>query len=120
LEYSQALLNFLLPEVFHSSDVFSEWFGSADASGDGQNEVVKKLHQVLGPFLLRRLKVDVEKSLPPKTETILFTGLSTMQKNLYKQILLRDIDTVNGTSAGRTAVLNIVMQLMHLQQFKML
>jgi SWI/SNF-related matrix-associated actin-dependent regulator of chromatin subfamily A member 5 len=51
--------------------------------------------------MLRRLKVDVEKSLPLKSETILFTGMSTMQKNLYRQILLRDIDTIN-TAAGMT------------------
>ena len=64
--------------------------------------------------MLRRLKADVEKSLPPKHETILYTGMSKMQKKLYKEILLRDIDTVQGTSGGgqgRTAVLNIVMQL---------
>jgi SWI/SNF-related matrix-associated actin-dependent regulator of chromatin subfamily A member 5 len=57
-------------------------------------------------------QVDVEKSLPPKSETILFTGMSVVQKALYKQILLRDIDTINGGANGsRTAVLNIVMQL---------
>lgn len=71
--------------------------------------------------MLRRLKADVEKSLLPKTETILFTGLSVMQKTLYRQILLRDIDQINGSMAaagsgsnsqgGRTAILNIVMQL---------
>jgi SWI/SNF-related matrix-associated actin-dependent regulator of chromatin subfamily A member 5 len=65
--------------------------------------------------MLRRLKLDVEKSLPPKSETILFTGMSSTQKNLYRQILLRDIDTVNGGGGGsggsRTAILNIVMQL---------
>ena len=65
--------------------------------------------------MLRRLKADVEKSLPPKHETILFTGMSSMQKKLYKEILLRDIDVVQGSEGkgnnGRTAVLNIVMQL---------
>jgi superfamily II DNA/RNA helicase len=65
--------------------------------------------------MLRRLKADVEKSLPPKSETILFVGMSAMQKKLYKDILMRDIDKLNGgegsSNAGRTAVLNIVMQL---------
>ena len=66
--------------------------------------------------MLRRLKSEVEKSLPPKNETILFTGMSTVQKNLYRQVLLRDIDTINGASqtnsnGSRTAILNIVMQL---------
>jgi SWI/SNF-related matrix-associated actin-dependent regulator of chromatin subfamily A member 5 len=70
------------------------------------------LHKVLRPFMLRRLKADVEKSLPPKQETILFTGLSEMQRELYKKILRREVDLVNGeTSSSRTALLNIVMQL---------
>jgi len=61
--------------------------------------------------MLRRLKVDVEKSLPPKHETILYTGMSSMQKKLYRDILIRDIDAIQGTSGSRTAILNIVMQL---------
>ena len=61
--------------------------------------------------MLRRLKVDVEKSLPPKHETILFTGMSSLQKKVYRDILMRDIDTLQGKGTGRTALLNIVMQL---------
>jgi SWI/SNF-related matrix-associated actin-dependent regulator of chromatin subfamily A member 5 len=61
--------------------------------------------------MLRRLKADVEKSLPPKHETILFTGLSAMQKKLYRDILMRDFEAIQGTSGSRTAILNIVMQL---------
>lgn len=61
--------------------------------------------------MLRRLKADVEKSLPPKHETILFTGMSAVQKKLYRDILIRDIEAVHGNSGSRTAILNIVMQL---------
>jgi SWI/SNF-related matrix-associated actin-dependent regulator of chromatin subfamily A member 5 len=61
--------------------------------------------------MLRRLKVDVEKSLLPKHETILFTGLSAMQKKLYRDLLMRDFEAIQGTSGSRTAILNIVMQL---------
>ena len=50
----------------------------------------------LRPFMLRRLKVDVEKSLPPKKETLLFVGLSKMQKELYKSILLNDMNAITG------------------------
>jgi hypothetical protein len=48
-------------------------------SKEGEAEVVQQLHKVLRPFLLRRLKSDVEKSLPPKKETILKIGMSEMQ-----------------------------------------
>ena len=39
-----------------------------------------QLHKILRPFLLRRLKSDVEKTLPPKTETKLLIGMSEMQQ----------------------------------------
>jgi SWI/SNF-related matrix-associated actin-dependent regulator of chromatin subfamily A member 5 len=107
-----ALLNFLLPDVFASSEQFDEWFNLDVDDTEAKQRIINQLHKILRPFMLRRLKLDVEKSLPPKSETILFTGMSTIQKNLYRQILLRDIDTVNGGNSGsRTAVLNIVMQL---------
>lgn len=109
-----ALLNFLLPEVFASSEQFDEWFNLDVGDNEMKERMISQLHKLLRPFMLRRLKADVEKSLPPKTETILFTGLSAMQKNLYRQILMRDIDTINSSSnsqQSRTAILNIVMQL---------
>ena len=111
-----ALLNFLVPDVFSSADQFDEWFNLDIEDGESKKELIGQLHKILRPFMLRRLKADVEKSLPPKHETILFTGMSAMQKKLYKEILLRDIDVVSGNEGskgqqGRTAVLNIVMQL---------
>lgn len=83
-----------------------------DLQGD-QQEVIEKLHTVLRPFLLRRLKADVERSLPPKKEIKLFVGLSEMQKVWYKKVLLRDIEAVNGGGGkgSRVRLLNIVMQL---------
>ena len=111
-----ALLNFLLPDVFESSEQFDDWFNLDVDDTEAKQRIIGQLHKLLRPFMLRRLKVDVEKSLPPKSETILFTGMSTIQKNLYRQVLLRDIDTINGASnnnsqGSRTAILNIVMQL---------
>lgn len=52
--------------------------------------------QVLRPFLLRRLKSDVEKGLPPKKETILKMGMTEMQKKYYAALLQKDIEAVNG------------------------
>ena len=109
-----ALLNFLLPDVFSSSEQFDDWFNLDVDDTEAKQRIIGQLHKLLRPFMLRRLKADVEKSLPPKSETILFVGMSKIQKKLYKDILMRDIDTINGSSGdkkGRTAVLNIVMQL---------
>ncbi|KAJ1073700.1 hypothetical protein K5549_006938 [Capra hircus] len=67
---------------------------------------------VLRPFLLRRIKADVEKSLPPKKEVKIYVGLSKMQREWYTRILMKDIDILN--SAGKMdkmRLLNILMQL---------
>ncbi|CAM9130728.1 unnamed protein product [Ectocarpus sp. 12 AP-2014] len=112
-----ALLNFLLPDVFSSSEQFDQWFNLEIDDKEAKENIIHQLHKILRPFMLRRLKADVEKSLPPKTETILYVGewLSSKQKEVYRNVLLRDIDMVNGTggggNAGRTVILNIVMQL---------
>ncbi|XP_052188741.1 ISWI chromatin-remodeling complex ATPase CHR11 isoform X1 [Diospyros lotus] len=103
-----SLLNFLLPEVFSSAEVFDEWF---QISGENdQQEVVQQLHKVLRPFLLRRLKSDVEKGLPPKKETILKVGMSQMQKQYYRALLQKDLEVVNA-GGERKRLLNIAMQL---------
>ncbi|GAK64485.1 chromatin remodelling complex ATPase chain [Moesziomyces antarcticus] len=107
-----SLLNFLLPDVFSNSEDFESWFkGKGD---ENQDQVVQQLHKVLRPFLLRRVKADVEKSLLPKKEINLFVGLTEMQRKWYKSILEKDIDAVNGgvgKKEGKTRLLNIVMQL---------
>jgi SWI/SNF-related matrix-associated actin-dependent regulator of chromatin subfamily A member 5 len=106
-----ALLNFLLPDVFGDSEAFDQWFSKQDQDSD---TVVQQLHKVLRPFLLRRVKSDVEKSLLPKKELNLYVGMSEMQVRWYKKILEKDIDAVNGASGkkeSKTRLLNIVMQL---------
>lgn len=109
-----ALLNFLLPDVFSSSDAFDNWFSQQSGAEGGEDSVVKQLHRVLRPFLLRRVKADVEKSLLPKIETNLYVGMSEMQILWYKRLLEKDIDAVNGAGGkkeGKTRLLNICMQL---------
>jgi SWI/SNF-related matrix-associated actin-dependent regulator of chromatin subfamily A member 5 len=106
-----ALLNFLLPDVFGDAAAFDDWFNNQDSDSD---TVVQQLHKVLRPFLLRRVKADVEKSLLPKKEVNLYIGMSDMQVNWYKKILEKDIDAVNGAAGkgeSKTRLLNIVMQL---------
>jgi len=105
-----SLLNFLLPDVFSSSTDFDEWFDTNKCLGD--EGIVKRLHGVLKPFLLRRLKIDVEKSLLPKKETSIYVGLSKMQREWYTKILMKDIDIVNGAGkVEKMRLQNILMQL---------
>ncbi|ORY25274.1 putative chromatin remodelling complex ATPase chain [Naematelia encephala] len=107
-----ALLNFILPDVFSSSEDFDAWFKSKD--NDDPDAIVKQLHKVLRPFLLRRVKADVEHSLLPKKEINLYVGMTEMQRKWYRILLEKDIDAVNGATGkkeGKTRLLNIVMQL---------
>ena len=107
-----ALLNFLLPDIFTSSDQFDDWFNLEIDDQDAKKEMISQLHKVLRPFMLRRLKADVAKGLPPKTETLVMVGMSKMQKQLYKKLLLRDIESITSNNTkNKTTILNIVMQL---------
>ena len=105
------MLNFLLPEVFDNADLFDEFF-SVTGNKDMQDDVIKRLHRILRPFLLRRLKNDVEKSLLPKKVMELYIGLSQMQRFWYTKLLAKDIETLNslqGAAKGRLS--NLLMQL---------
>ncbi|XP_062558461.1 chromatin-remodeling complex ATPase chain Iswi [Armigeres subalbatus] len=105
-----ALLNFLLPDIFNSADDFDSWFDANECIGD--NKLIERLHAVLKPFLLRRLKSEVEKRLLPKKEVKIFVGLSKMQREWYTKILMKDIDIVNGAGKmEKMRLQNILMQL---------
>ncbi|WRT63636.1 uncharacterized protein IL334_000559 [Kwoniella shivajii] len=90
-----ALLNFALPKIFNSVKSFDEWFNAPFANTGGEkmemNEeeallVIKRLHKVLRPFLLRRLKKDVESELPDKVEKVIYTKMSALQWKLYESV----------------------------------
>ncbi|XP_050533730.1 chromatin-remodeling complex ATPase chain Iswi-like [Daktulosphaira vitifoliae] len=105
-----ALLNFLLPDVFNSSDDFDSWFNTNNCLGD--NTLIERLHAVLRPFLLRRLKSEVEKRLKPKKEVKVYVGLSKLQREWYTKVLMKDIDIVNGAGkVEKMRLQNILMQL---------
>ncbi|OXA41800.1 putative global transcription activator SNF2L1 [Folsomia candida] len=106
-----ALLNFLLPEAFSSAEDFSSWFAEDEIGAESEG-LVKRLHTILRPFLLRRLKSEVEKGLPPKIEKKVYVGLSQMQHQCYRDILLNQFNVLN--SEGKMShqrLANIVIQL---------
>ena len=65
--------------------------GQGDADLLNKGSIVASLHAILKPFLLRRLKVDVEKDLPPKKEYLLYAPLTQQQKDIYQAIVSRQI-----------------------------
>ena len=104
LEELWSLLNFVNPQIFDDLEVFQSWFGFKNIGQDTQvedimqdeeqNRIVSKLHEVLRPFVLRRLKKDVLLSVPPKCEIILYTGMSALQREYYARVL---DDTIRDT-----------------------
>mmetsp|Transcript_36172 Transcript_36172/g.86986 ORF Transcript_36172/g.86986 Transcript_36172/m.86986 type:complete len:2449 (-) Transcript_36172:61-7407(-) len=103
-----ALLHFCNKKIFPSKDGFLEKFGQlTDASQ------VAELHSVLKPYLLRRVKDDVEKSLPPKEETIFEVSLTPTQKKYYKAIFERNtMFLFKGTKPSNApSLMNVMMEL---------
>ena len=96
-----SLLNFLLPEAFSDLEHFESMFDFSDVqdkdghkqfmSKERQQRTVASLHAILKPFLLRRVKNDVETNLPKKREYILYAPLTVSQKEIYRKIKDDDI-----------------------------
>ncbi|KAF8835498.1 hypothetical protein BDN67DRAFT_1072395 [Paxillus ammoniavirescens] len=113
-----ALLNFICPEIFTDYADLDSFLHKDDAGADDEEEkskkVVEALHKILRPFLLRRVKSDVEKNLLPKKEINIYVGLTEMQRKWYRSVLEKDVDAVNGLTGkkeGKTRLMNMVMQL---------
>ncbi|CAI8044830.1 Chromodomain-helicase-DNA-binding protein 5, partial [Geodia barretti] len=100
------LLNFLNREGFSSLEDFQDEF--QDIS---KEEQVKKLHELLAPHLLRRLKQDVLKNIPSKRELIVRVELSPMQQKYYRWILTRNFEKLNTRGAQPVSLLNVMMDL---------
>ncbi|KAK4169686.1 SNF2 family N-terminal domain-containing protein [Cladorrhinum sp. PSN259] len=98
-----SLLNFLLPKIFRDWEAFESWFDFSDlADEEGteefiadktKQELVKKMHVVLQPLLLRRVKTDVAKYLPKKREYVLYAPMTREQTDLYNVINDKNVDT---------------------------
>ena len=101
-----SLLNLLLPQVFDNAKIFQQWFGDTSgkksasaanladgvAGAAGEEDwmekekkiiVVSRLHQILEPFMLRRLVQDVERKLPPKVTIAVHCPFSAYQASVY-------------------------------------
>ena len=93
-----SLLNFLMPEIFSDLQDFENWFEDIKQlqaeNAESKISLVATLHEILKPFLLRRVKSDVVLDLLNKKEYILYAPLTFKQKELYDAILRGDIRTL--------------------------
>ncbi|XP_049787289.1 chromatin-remodeling ATPase INO80 [Schistocerca cancellata] len=119
-----ALLHFIMPTLFDSHEEFNEWF-SKDIENHAENKTgidekhLSRLHMILKPFMLRRIKKDVENELSDKIEVMMYCPLTTRQKLLYdalkKKIRIEDLLYSSAGSSQSSQnltsnLLNLVMQ----------
>uniref|UniRef100_A0A164Y5N0 Helicase ATP-binding domain-containing protein n=1 Tax=Daucus carota subsp. sativus TaxID=79200 RepID=A0A164Y5N0_DAUCS len=121
-----SLLNFILPDIFSSHEEFESWFdlsgkcnnkaGKEELEETRQSQVVSKLHAILRPFLLRRMKEDVEQMLPRKKEIILYATMTEYQKNFQEHLVNRTLEnhlleTVDTGRGFKGRLQNLMVQL---------
>ncbi|XP_078045774.1 domino helicase isoform X3 [Augochlora pura] len=111
-----SLMHFLMPNVFQSHREFKEWFsnpvtGMIEGNSEYNENIIRRLHKVLRPFLLRRLKTEVEKQLPKKYEHVVMCRLSKRQRYLYDDFMSRAKTKETLASGNLLSVINVLMQL---------
>ncbi|KAF4635189.1 hypothetical protein G7Y89_g2915 [Cudoniella acicularis] len=123
-----SLLYFLMPSDGTNQGVggfadlreFQDWFKKPseqilehgrDQMDDESKAIISKLHKVLRPYLLRRMKADVEKQMPAKHEHVEFCRLSKRQRELYDGFLSRDDTRGTLASGNYLSIINCLMQL---------
>ncbi|KAI4177743.1 MAG: hypothetical protein LQ343_000207 [Gyalolechia ehrenbergii] len=116
-----ALLHFIMPSLFDSHDEFSEWF-SKDIESHAQShtklneEQLQRLHMILKPFMLRRVKKHVQKELGDKIEEDIYCDLTHRQRayygNLRSRISIMDLieKAAVGDDQDTATLMNLVMQ----------
>ncbi|KAI9661749.1 MAG: putative DNA helicase ino80 [Bathelium mastoideum] len=116
-----ALLHFIMPSLFDSHDEFSDWF-SKDIESHAQSNTklnedqLKRLHMILKPFMLRRIKKHVQKELGDKIEEDVFCDLTYRQRayytNLRNKISIMDLieKAAVGDDQDTATLMNLVMQ----------
>lgn len=102
-----SLIQFLMPDKFHEFEDFEINVGDED-----QEDKIKDLQKKLEDLMLRRLKKDVEKSLPSKTERILRVELSPLQLEYYKAVFTKNFEALSrGGKSRNVSLQNIAMEL---------
>ena len=105
-----------MPHVFQSHKEFKDWFSNPvnsmiEGEQDLNKDLINRLHGILRPFLLRRLKSEVEKQLPSKHDHIVPCKLSKRQKFLYEEFISSTGTQQTLTSGNFLGIVNILMQL---------
>ncbi|KAM6292233.1 chromodomain-helicase-DNA-binding protein 1-like [Porphyrio hochstetteri] len=109
LQELYSLLSLIEPDIFPREQVreFVEYYQEIEKD----SEPAKELHNLLQPFLLRRVKSEVAAELPKKVEVVLYHGMSALQRKYYKAILMKDLDAFQRETGGKVTLQNVLIQL---------
>ncbi len=107
LDELYALLSFIQPNIFKMR--YKHSFIEKYSRTINDEQCLQELTHILQPFILRRMKAQVNINLPNKLEVILYHGLTGLQKKLYKAVLLKDSSVF--ADAKKLRLNNILMQL---------
>ncbi|XP_072369573.1 chromodomain-helicase-DNA-binding protein 1-like isoform X1 [Scyliorhinus torazame] len=104
-----SLLSFVEPNVFSADEVdkFLKYYSNVEQDA----KQAKELHSLMHPFLLRRIKADVAAELPKKMDIVLYHGMSVLQKEYYKAILMKDLEAFENEKSKKARLMNILIQL---------
>lgn len=114
-----ALLHFIMPSLFDSHEEFSDWFSKdieshATTNSQLNEQQLKRLHMILKPFMLRRVKKNVQQELGDKIEIDVYCNLTNRQRLLYRmlrsQINVMDLLERANSDEGTQSLMNLVMQ----------
>ncbi|KAG8733243.1 swr1 complex component [Ceratobasidium sp. 423] len=113
-----SLLYFVQPDTANKQQ-FEEWFletmrhavETGNVMDEQTRDTIDKLHTVLRPYILRRLKCDVEQQLPGKHEHIVYCRLSKRQRYLYDEFMSRAQTKETLAGGNFLSIVNCLMQL---------
>ncbi|NXF05948.1 SMRCD regulator, partial [Smithornis capensis] len=110
-----SLLNFVMPRMFSSSTseirrMFSSKTKSAEEQSIYEKERIAHAKQIIKPFILRRVKDEVLKQLPPKNDLIELCAMSEKQEQLYLDLVNKLKKTINSNDKS-SDMGNAMMQL---------
>merc|ERR1719419_34351 len=96
-----SLLNFLQPEMFDDDQIFSSFFdakkmdvekretATAIVMQEQKSSILSQIHRIIGPFMLRRKKSEVDVTILPKKEVLVYCPFTARQRHQYETFIKR-------------------------------
>jgi SNF2 family DNA or RNA helicase len=111
-----SLMHFLMPHLFRSQAEFKVWFSTpmtqhVEGGPVVDKGLVQRLHAILRPFILRRLKSEVAQQMPKKYEHVVMCRLSKRQRLLYEDFMSRSATRATLAGGNYMSMMNVLMQL---------